>query len=193
MNEKKIIICISGLAATGKSTLGKRLASEFSLRYISGGDALKALAVEMGYKPGGEDWWEKPEGLRFLETRSRDPSFDKRVDEKLLEMAREGNVVVDSWVLPWLLRDGESYNIWLSASEEARAVRMAKRARIPVGKALEILRKRDAESIEIYRRLYGIELGKDFKPFHLVIDTTELTTEQVYYVVKESVKRFYRI
>ena len=191
--EGKIIVCISGLAATGKSTLGRRLASELGLRYLSGGDALKALAVEMGYRPGGEDWWETPEGLRFLEARMRDSSFDRRVDEKLLEMAREGDVVVDSWVLPWLLKDGESYNIWLSASEEARARRMAKRARISTKKALEILRRRDKESIEIYRKLYGIELGKDFTPFHLVIDTTELTTEQVYLVVKESVKRFYKI
>ena len=189
----KIVVCISGFAATGKSTVGKRLAKNLGLRYVSGGDALKAIAVEMGYTPGGKDWWEKEHGLRFLAKRMEDPSFDRRVDEKLLEMASEGDVVIDSWVLPWLLGKDKSYNIWLSASEEARAERMAKRSGLSKKKALEILRQRDRESSEIYKRLYGIELGRDFTPFHLVVDTTLLTEEQVYRVVEGCVRRFFRI
>ena len=189
----KIVVCISGFAATGKSTVGKRLAKNLGLRYVSGGDALKAIAVEMGYTPGGKDWWEKEQGLRFLAKRIEDPSFDRRVDEKLLEMASEGDVVIDSWVLPWLLGKDKSYNIWLSASEEARAERMAKRSGLSKKKALEILRQRDRESSEIYKRLYGIELGRDFTPFHLVVDTTLLTEEQVYRVVEGCVRRFFRI
>ncbi len=186
-------VCISGFAATGKSTLGKRLAKSLGLRYISGGDALKALAVDMGYKPGGKDWWETREGLEFLNERRRNPSFDKLVDQKLLEMCREGGVVVDSWVLPWLLGSGESYNVWLGASERARAERMAQRSGLTVAQALRILRKRDRESSNIYKRLYGIELGKDFKPFHLVIDTTSLTPQQVFRLVLGGVRRFYRL
>ena len=191
--ERRVVVCISGFAATGKSTLGKRLARSFGLRYVSGGDALKALAVEMGYRPGGRDWWEKEEGMRFLAKRMEDPSFDRRVDEKLLEMAEEGNVVIDSWVLPWLLGKEKSYNIWLGASEEARAERMARRSGLSRRKALEVLRQRDRESSEIYRRLYGVELGKDFRPFHLVVDTTLLSEEQVYRVVEMCVRRFFRI
>ena len=53
---KGIVICISGLAATGKSTLAKRLAGSLNLRYVSGGDGLKMLAVERGYRPGGREF-----------------------------------------------------------------------------------------------------------------------------------------
>ena len=52
---KKIVICISGLPGCGKSTVAKKLAQKYRLRYISGGDALKELAVEAGFKPSGED------------------------------------------------------------------------------------------------------------------------------------------
>ena len=40
----KTIICISGLAGTGKSTLAKRIAQKYNLSYYSGGDALNELA-----------------------------------------------------------------------------------------------------------------------------------------------------
>lgn len=143
---------------------------------------MKAVAVEMGYRPGGRSWWETAEGLRFLAMRRRDLSFDRRVDEKLVEIALEGDVVVDSWVLPWILRD-RSYNIWVSASDEERARRMARRAGIPVSKALRILRRRDSESKSIYERLYGIRLGEDFTPFHLILDTTQLNPRQVFQTI----------
>lgn len=189
--RRKVVVCISGFAATGKSTLGKRLARELGLRYLSGGDGLKMLAIERGYKPGGRDWWETEEGMRFLEERARNPEFDRLVDEKLLEAAWEGGVVIDSWVLPWLFKDG--FNVWLKASDEVRAKRMMKRSGIALEEAYETLKKRDEESAEIYRILYGIRLGEDFSPFHLVLDTSRLSAAAVFRVVYQAVKEFYRL
>jgi len=189
MSEGKIVVCISGFAATGKSTLGKRLAEKLRLRYLSGGDGLKMLAIERGYKPGGPEWWETGEGLRFLEERLRNPEFDKLVDQKLLEAAREGGVVIDSWVLPWLYEGG--FNVWLKARLDARAERMSKRSGISIEEAREIIRKRDGESAELYRKLYGIELGKDYEPFHIILDTSDLTEDSVYRIVLQAVKEFY--
>jgi cytidylate kinase len=45
--RKKAVICVCGMAGSGKSTLAKRLARKYGLRCLSGGDALKALAVEV--------------------------------------------------------------------------------------------------------------------------------------------------
>ena len=186
-----IVICISGLAATGKSTLAKRLAESLNLRYVSGGDGLKMLAVERGYKPGGREWWETEDGMRFLEERLRNPEFDKLVDQKLIELAKAGDVVIDSWVLPWLYRGG--FNIWLKAKTEVRAERMARRSGISVEEARKLLEKRDSESIELYKKLYGIEVGRDFEPFHLVLDTSDLDESAVYRIVLQAVKEFFRL
>jgi len=175
---KKIIICISGLPGCGKSTVAKKLAQKYKLRYISGGDALKELAVEAGFKPSGEDWWETEEGRRFLNKRMEDPDFDRKVDEKLIEIAKEGNVVLDSWTMPWLLDEG--FKIWLDASLEIRAARAAKRDKIDFEEAKKLIREREKKTREIYSKLYGFNLGKDFSPFHIILDTDKLDANEVF-------------
>src|SRR3989339_1947629 len=89
---KKTVICISGMAGTGKSTLSKKLAEKYGLRYFSGGDVLKEIAKQEGYDVSIRGWWESPEGLKFLNERVNEPKFDKEVDDKLLEYANTGNV-----------------------------------------------------------------------------------------------------
>lgn len=177
-STQKIVICISGLAGTGKSTLAKKIAEKYDLRYYSGGDALKALAAEEGYNSSSRGWWESPEGLSFLEKRERNFEFDKAVDDKLLEYAQQGRVLLDSWTMPWLLKTG--YKIWLIASVEKRAERIAKRDRIPKKEALQVLKEKEARTIAIYRKLYGFTLGTDFKPFNLVLDTDNLNAGEVF-------------
>jgi len=175
---KKIIICISGLPGCGKSTVAKKLAQKYRLKYISGGDALKELAVEAGFKPSGEDWWETEEGRRFLNKRLEDPDFDKRVDEKLIEAAKQGEVILDSWTMPWLFDEG--FKIWLDASLEVRASRAAKRDKISLEKAKELIMEREEKTREIYRKLYGFKLGEDFSPFHIILDTDKLDADEVF-------------
>jgi cytidylate kinase len=178
MVKEPIVICICGMAGSGKSTLAKRLAEKYGLKYYSGGDALKALAMEEGYKTIERGWWESADGLRFLEKRENDPKFDKAVDEKLLEIAQQGNVILDSWTMPWLLKKG--FKIWLEASPEKRAERIAKRDRIDIKEALKALKNKEEKTKVIYKRFYGFSLGEDFTPFHLILDTDNLTAEEVF-------------
>jgi cytidylate kinase len=175
---KKTVICISGMAGTGKSTLSKRLAQKYNLAYYSGGDALKALAQAEGYNASVEGWWESPEGLKFLSERVNNPKFDKAVDDKLLEYASQGNVLLDSWTMPWLLKSG--YKIWLLASLEKRAARVAQRDKMTVEEAFKVLKEKEAHTKTIYKKLYGFVLDEDFEPFDLVLDTDNLTANDVF-------------
>ena len=179
--EKKIVVCISGMAGTGKSTLSKRLAKKYELKYYSGGDALKELAKDQGYNSSSRGWWESPEGLSFLEKREKNLTFDKAVDDKLLDYAQQGRVLLDSWTMPWLLKTG--FKIWLVASVEKRAERIAKRDRIPINEALRVLKEKEARTKAIYKKLYGFTLGEDFEPFNLVLDTDALNAEGVFQVL----------
>ena len=178
---KGLVICISGMAGTGKSTLAKKLAEKYGLKYYSGGDALKALAVEEGYDASQNGWWESPVGLKFLKQREGDAKFDKAVDQKLLEYAEKGNVLLDSWTMPWLLKTG--FKIWLLASMEKRAARVAKRDKITVEKAVKVLKEKEDGTKAIYKQLYGFTLDEDFKPFDLVLDTDNLSAEEVFQVL----------
>ncbi|MEM2319681.1 MAG: cytidylate kinase family protein [Candidatus Bathyarchaeia archaeon] len=179
--KEPIVICICGMAGSGKSTLARKLAEKYGFTYYSGGDALKALALEKGYKPVERGWWESKEGLTFLENREKNPNFDKAVDRKLLEMAEKGNVILDSWTMPWLFKKG--FKIWLEASPKKRAERVAKRDGISVKEALKILTIKEEKTKAIYKKLYGFSLGEDFSPFHLILDTDNLSAEEVFYVL----------
>jgi cytidylate kinase len=179
--EKKIVVCISGMAGTGKSTLAKKLAKKYKLRYYSGGDALKALAANEGYDSSSRGWWESSEGLSFLEKREKNLKFDKAVDDKLLEYAQQGHVLLDSWTMPWLLKTG--FKIWLVASVEQRAERIAKRDKISIEEALDVLKEKEARTKTIYKKLYGFTLGEDFEPFNLVLDTDNLNAGEVFQVL----------
>ncbi|MEM1586100.1 MAG: cytidylate kinase family protein [Candidatus Bathyarchaeia archaeon] len=187
--EKKIIICISGLAGSGKSTAAKRIARHYGLKLYSGGDALKAVASEMGYSVSERGWWESEGGMRFIEERLKTLDIDRRVDEKMMEWAREGNVVLDSWTMPWLLKEG--FKIWLNASEEVRAARIAKRDGISFEEALKRMRDRETRTKEIYRRLYGFKLGEDFEPFHVILDVNDLNEDEVFETLRLIIDRWF--
>ena len=178
---KKIVICISGMAGTGKSTLSKKLAEKYNLSCYSGGDALKELAKVEGYDASSQGWWESPEGLTFLNERVNNPKFDKAVDAKLIEYAQQGNVLLDSWTMPWLLKEG--FKIWLLASPEKRAARVAERDKITFDEALKVLKEKEDRTKAIYKKLYGFALGEDLSPFDLILDTDNLRADQVFEVL----------
>lgn len=177
-SKNKIVVCISGMAGTGKSTLAKKLAEKYGLRYYSGGDALKALAAKEGYDSSSRGWWESPEGLGFLAKREKNLKFDKAVDDKLLEYAQEGGVLLDSWTMPWLLKTG--FKIWLIASAKKRAERIAERDNLSIEEALQVLKEKEARTKSIYKKLYGFTLGEDLDPFNLVLDTDNLSAGEVF-------------
>ncbi|UCG44669.1 MAG: cytidylate kinase family protein [Candidatus Bathyarchaeota archaeon] len=185
----KTVICIGGMTGSGKSSVARRLAAEYGLQYFSGGDALKALATEIGYKVAGKGWWEGKEGMRFLQQRTKEDKFDKEVDRRLLELAKQGYVILDSWTMPWLLKD-KSFKIWLEASVPMRAERVAERDGVGLVTALATLKEKDEKTRAIYKKLYGFELGIDFSPFDLVLDSSNLSADEVFRILSLVLKRF---
>ncbi|MEM3447525.1 MAG: cytidylate kinase family protein [Nitrososphaerota archaeon] len=191
MPRKRLLILVSGLAASGKSTLAKRLSTALKVNYYSGGDALRRLAVKQGYRPVGKKWWDTEEGMKFLSIRQQDPFFDRKVDEELKRIAEQESAVIDSWVLPWLLENG--FKIWLKSSVEARAQRMRKRDKISIEEAVKIINERDKKNYDLYYSLYGIRLGEDLSPFHLVLDTSNLNSDAVFKIVLTAAKHYFKL
>lgn len=183
-----LVICVCGMAGSGKSTVAKKLARKYGLRYYSGGDALKEMAIDAGYRSKQRGWWESAEGLRFLRQRTENPDFDKLIDKKLLGIGEKGNVVLDSWTMPWLL--GKGFKIWLEASPQVRAGRLAKRDRLTYAEALKSLREKEEKTKRIYEKLYGFHLGEDFAPFHFILDVNYLTSGEVFKTACAVVDKF---
>ncbi|HJT84133.1 MAG TPA: cytidylate kinase family protein [Nitrososphaeraceae archaeon] len=179
-------IVISGWPAVGKTTIATELAREFGYKHFNGGDVLKMLATEKGYKVSGNNWWDTEEAKNFMLERESNSYFDIEVDRKLVEFVRMGKVVVTSYTLPWLVP--ESIKIWLKGSRSNRIKRMAKRDNLNLNQARDVIQQRDNNNVLIYHNLYGYEFGKDLSVFDFVLDTDLLDLESILLISKTIVK-----
>ena len=177
---------MSGPPAIGKTTVAKGLAKEFNLNHISGGDILKEFANEKGFSSSGDDWWDTEDGMKFLNQRKENSEFDKKVDEKLIQLFEKGDVVITSYTLPWLIDSG--IKLWLNGTVENSAKRMQNRDNMDESSALEVVNKRFNENKLIYKNLYNFEFGDDLSVFDKIIQTDGLDAEQVLDITKSAVR-----
>lgn len=184
-------VVISGWPAVGKTTMASELAKEFGLVTYNGGDILKMLAHEKGYSNATTrgDWWDTQEAKEFMEERKRDPTFDKKVDERLAQILKKEGAVITSYTLPWLVKDEGIIKFWLKGSPKNRAARMANRDGIPVEEAEKIVSLRDAENVKIYKNLYGFSFGDDLSVFDYALNTDRLALDALIEVSKLIVRR----
>jgi CMP/dCMP kinase len=186
-NMQNVSVVISGSAAVGKTTLAHALAKEFGFKLYNGGDILKEIARQQGYVISGNDWWDSDEAIGFMKERKKNPVFDKQVDEKLINIAKKGSVIITSHTLPWL--DTDAITFWLSASPQKRSERMSQRDKITVTDALRIVKMRDRENKKIYKKIYGSDFGDSLEVFDFMINTEILTLDSLLYLCKEIIKR----
>ena len=190
--NKLFSIVISGWPAVGKTTIACKLAEEFDIVMYNGGDILKMLAEEdKGYTVKRDDWWDTIEAKKFMEERNSDPSFDKKVDDKLIQIVKKGGAVITSYTLPWLVVDESIIiiKLWLRGSQENRAKRMANRDGISFAEAERITKLRDEENKRIYYKLYGFRFGEDLTVFDYVLNTDRLSLDSLIEISKLIVRR----
>jgi len=180
-------IVISGPPAVGKTTVAKGLAEEFELKYLSGGDVLKEMAKDHGFDSQGDDWWDTQDGMKFLNQREENSEFDKKLDKKLIELFNEGKMVITSYTLPWLIKDG--IKIWLEGSRESSTKRMQSRDNMSSEDAFAITKQRFDKNKALYKKLYDFNFGDDKSVFDVIINTDNLTAKQVIDVAKETVRK----
>ncbi len=184
MKEKKdrckgdLIITISGLIGSGKTTLAKALAERLNLKHISAGKVFREMAKERGLSL-----------QEFSKLAERDKSFDRLVDERQKELAKQGNVVIDGRLSGWLI--DADLKIWLKASLEERAKRVAKRENKDYETALRETKEREKSELKRYKEIYGIDLN-DLSPYDFIINT-ELWDAEVIVDVLENLVENMRI
>jgi len=172
---ESIILC--GMPASGKTTVATIIAKKLGYTLLGGGDILKEMARDRGYTVTGPEWWDTQDGIKFLRERDGNPDFDREADRRIVQKIKEGNYVVTSYTAPWLSKEG--FKVWLGATQGSRAGRMSLRDSSHINESTKATKIRDDENISLYLKLYGIDFGRDLKPFDLVIETDEIFAEQV--------------
>lgn len=168
-------IAISGKSGCGNTTVS-RLVSE-ALGYEMINFTFRSLAEEQGI-----DFWE-------LSRRAEsDDSYDFEVDRRQVEMALAAKrCVLGSRLAIWMLKEAD-LKIYLDASIEERARRIAEREGGTLEEQMARTAQRDANDTARYKRLYGID-NSDTTVADVVIDTSTLSAKEVAERIIEEARR----
>ncbi len=155
-----MIITVSGPHGTGKSTYASQIARALGIRHLSAGVVFRRLARE------------KEISLEeFGQIALKDPSIDKLVDERTLQEADRGDVVLDGQLTGWVLKGKADLRIYLTAPETIRLERIAKRDKVSLKQAKAETSIREAVQRERYMKHYGFRVD-DRSIYHLIFDTS---------------------
>jgi cytidylate kinase len=165
-----MIITVSGFIGSGKTTVARGLARHYKLKHISAGEVFRELARE-----------KRLSLEEFSKLAERDATIDREIDARQREKAKRGNVVAEGRLSGWLIE--ADFKIWLKASLETRARRVAVREKKSYEEALRETRRREESEIRRYREIYGIDL-RDLTPYNVIIDTELWSAEEVVELIK---------
>lgn len=179
---KKIII-IFGFSGSGKSTIAKYLSKKLGLRLIHPSGILRAICLNKNieeYKQiSNHGFWEGKVGLNILRKRLNDDiPPDTLCDKIIMNEAKKGHVVIDSWSLPWLYNKA-CIKIYLKAPLNMRAERVSKRDKIDFQTSKKIISEKDSSTRKMYKKIGGFDMKLDVEVFDLILNTSFLNKKQV--------------
>lgn len=155
-NSKKLKIAISGKSGCGNSSVSRIVAQKLNYKLIN--YTFHNMANEKGV--GFEE---------FCLMVEKDSTYDIELDKKLLELAKEPGCVLGSRLSVWLLKDAD-LKVYLTATPEVRAGRIAQREKTDFDISYKNMMKRDSRDRERFIKLYSIDIN-DYDFADLIINT----------------------
>ena len=163
-------ITISGPPGSGKTTACNRLSEKLGLKAVVFGKIFRELAAEKHLSL-----------IEFGALAEKDPSIDRAIDDRILQIARENeDIILESRLSAYMLSRNSipAFKIYLGASPEVRMSRIGVRE----GQTLEDAKKetleRQASEAKRYMMYYNIDIN-DMSVYDLVVNTDELDPDGV--------------
>lgn len=175
-----MIITISGLHGTGKSTIAKILSKELKLEYYSTGEAFRELAQEY-----------KMDLKEFTKYAEQHPAIDLNLDKKIIDIARKGDIIIDSQLSGHILKDLADFKIHLTCPINIRVKRMAERDNTDFETKYKETILREESEFQRFKRLYNIDLNdiKTLESIHdLIINTENLSIDDLVKLILSKIK-----
>ncbi|MBI2021595.1 cytidylate kinase family protein [Candidatus Daviesbacteria bacterium] len=176
VNPKIKNITVSGDIGTGKTTLAKNLANILGWKHLHAGEFFRH--------------WHQENHIPLDQSERIPEELDRKIDMGYQKkMQDEKNIIFESHLAGWLAKDFQDvFRILCVTDEKVKMDRASRRDGITIEEAKRHAKKRSESYSEKFARLYGVKNHLDPKLFDLVIDTTNLTPEQVLNHVLKSIK-----
>ncbi len=165
----RVLITISGLPGSGKTTVARLVADHLGLEHVYAGDLFRRQAEAAGLS--------LEEYARRAET---DHAIDQRLDDAMRARARDGNAVLEGRLAAFMADEAgtPALRVFLDASEPVRAARITGREGGDTSARLRETQAREASDARRYREIYGIDYH-DRTRYDLVIRTDGRTPDEV--------------
>lgn len=177
--EKKHIITIAGKLGSGKSSTAKMVAGILGYEHRSTGDFMREIAAKRGVSLGD---------LSIIA--ETDSSVDKELDDNNLNIGEQNNIVLDSRLGFHFIPN--SFKVFLDLDPETASERILKDKLSNPNRSTEATGSFDTvesikEKINLrleserkrYKDLYNIDDHTSHSNFDLVINTKDITLEEV--------------
>ncbi|MFH1125864.1 MAG: AAA family ATPase [Candidatus Altiarchaeota archaeon] len=173
-----MIITIGGSAASGKTTLARKLARILKYKHISAGGIMREMAAERGQSL-----------MEFSRYAEKNPKVDVEIDRRQIKLAR-GNCVVDGRLSAYFIK--ADLKIWLTATVEVRARRIKNRDNFKTLKdAVKHIKLRESSERKRYMRIYGIK-HPDLGRYDIILDTGKFGINATIDVIAKAVETMRR-
>ena len=175
-----MIITIGGLGGSGKSTVARIVASELKLTHHSGGEFMRKEAEERDISL-----------MELMEIAEKDRSIDEDLDQWQIKLGKtEDDFIIDSRLGFHFIPN--SIKIFLKADIKERAKRIysdkiRQENNVTQESTLKNLEKREQSEKKRYKEYYDLDYTDDSN-YDLVIDTSDISAEQVANKIIEFVK-----
>jgi len=171
-----MLITISGLPGSGKTTVARLVAAALRLEHVYAGNIFRRQAEEAGLT--------LQEYVRRAET---DRTIDRQLDDRMRERARAGNAVLEGRLAAVMAAEAGmgALRVFLDASEAVRADRITNREGGATLERLQEIQARETSDRQRYRDIYGVDYH-DHTLYDVVVETDRRTPEDL---AEEIVKR----
>ena len=167
-----MIITITGLPGSGKTSVAKELAKHLHIKHYSMGDLFRKLAHK-----------KHKNFIRLMKNNAK--LVDYLDNEQKLIAKKNKNAIIDSRLGAYLIKNAD-YRIYVHASLNKRAKRVMKRDKQSYKEAVKDILSRERFELEHYKKHYNIDY-RDRSLYNIIINTENYNVEKTVQKIRKKI------